>query len=55
MARSLENASLAKLQQQGMTVTRPNKQELIAATQPVREKVRSEFRDQITLIEKARP
>jgi TRAP-type C4-dicarboxylate transport system substrate-binding protein len=54
-SRSLEDASLAKLQQQGMSVTRPNKQEFIAATQPVRDRFRSEFADQITLIEKARP
>jgi tripartite ATP-independent transporter DctP family solute receptor len=54
-SRSLEDASLAKLQQQGMSVTRPNKQEFIAATQPVRDRFRSEFADQITRIEKARP
>jgi TRAP-type C4-dicarboxylate transport system substrate-binding protein len=54
-SRSLEDASLAKLQEQGMSVTRPNKQEFIAATQPVRDRFRSEFTEQIALIEKARP
>jgi tripartite ATP-independent transporter DctP family solute receptor len=54
-ARSLEDASLAKLQAQGMSVSRPNKQEFITATQPVRERFRTEFNEQINLIEKARP
>ncbi|MDR1932021.1 MAG: TRAP transporter substrate-binding protein DctP [Spirochaetales bacterium] len=54
-SRSLEAASLAKMQQQGMSVTRPDKRAFITATSPVREKFKSEFAEQIALIEKARP
>ncbi len=55
LGRSLENASLEKLIKQGMSVTRPDKSELIRATQAVRDQYGSEFREQLAIIEKARP
>jgi tripartite ATP-independent transporter DctP family solute receptor len=54
-SRSLEDASLKKMQDQGVSVTRPDKRGFIQATAPVREKFRGEFQDQIARIEKARP
>jgi TRAP-type C4-dicarboxylate transport system substrate-binding protein len=54
-ARNLEASSLQKLQDQGMSVSRPDKQAFIQATQPVRDKYAPQFKEQIDMIQAARP